>query len=62
LETEVADFRIKDNFLTLDYSDGFPPLRYVGKAVNLDDLQCQLLRDKDVVEDSAGRIKAKCKP
>jgi ribosomal protein S27E len=56
-QTQVADFRIKDNFLTLDYSDGFPPLRYVGKAVNLDDLQCQLLRDKDVIEDSAGRIK-----
>lgn len=56
-QTQVADFRIKDNFLTLDYSDGFPPLRYTGKAVTLDDLQCQLLRDKDVIEDSAGRIK-----
>jgi hypothetical protein len=56
-KTQVADFRIKDNFLTLDYSDGFPPLRYTGKAVTLDDLQCQLLRDKDVIEDSAGRIK-----
>ena len=43
--------------LYLDYSDGFPPLRYTGKAVTLDDLQCQLLRDKDVIEDSAGRIK-----
>lgn len=55
-KANVADFRVKDNFLTLDYSEGYPPLRYVGKAVNLDDLQCQLLRDKDVVADSAGRV------
>lgn len=56
-QTKVADFRVKDNFLTLDYANGFPPLRYIGKAVNLDDLQCQLLRDKDVIENSAGSIK-----
>ena len=56
-ETKTADFRIKDNFLTLDYSDGFPPLRYVGKAVALEQLQCQLLRDTDTIQDSAGRFK-----
>ncbi len=56
-QTQTADFRIKDNFLTLDYSEGFPPLRYTGKAVQLDDLKCQLLRDTDTIEDSAGRIK-----
>ena len=56
-KTQTADFRIKDNFLTLDYSDGVPPQRYVGKAVELDQLQCQLLRDQDAIHESAGRIK-----
>jgi hypothetical protein len=29
----VADYRQTHRFLTLDYSDGSPPRRYVGKAV-----------------------------
>lgn len=55
----VADFRRNSQFLTLDYSDGAVPRIYVGQAVTLDQLQCQLLRDDDEVKSSAGKFKGK---
>ena len=56
-EATVADYRQTHRFLTLDYSDGSPPRRYVGKAVTLADLKCQLLREPDEITRSAGHLK-----
>ncbi|MDD3328171.1 MAG: DUF4178 domain-containing protein [Zoogloea sp.] len=56
-EATVADYRQTHRFLTLDYSDGFPPRRYAGKAVSLADLKCQLLREPDEIARSAGHLK-----
>jgi hypothetical protein len=56
-EATVADYRQTHRFLTLDYSDGSPPRRYVGKAVTLADLKCQLLREPDEIARSAGHLK-----
>ena len=55
----VADFRRGNLFLTLDYSDGETPRVYMGKAVTLEQLECQLLRDDDEVKTSAGKYKGK---
>ena len=55
-EATVADYRQSHRFLTLDYSDGSPPRRYVGKAVTLADLKCQLLREPDEIARSAGHL------
>ncbi|MCK6387752.1 MAG: DUF4178 domain-containing protein [Zoogloea sp.] len=56
-EATVADYRQTHRFLTLDYSEGFPPRRYVGKAVSLADLKCQRLREPDAIARSAGHLK-----
>lgn len=56
-EARVADYRQAHRFLTLDYSDGPQPRRYVGKAVSLADLKCQLLREPDEIARSAGHLK-----
>lgn len=56
-EATVADYRQSHRFLTLDYSDGSPPRCYVGKAVTLADLKCQLLREPDEIARSAGHLK-----
>ncbi len=58
-EAKVADYRQAHRFLTLDYSDGPKPRRYAGKAVQLADLKCQLLRDVDDINRSAGHLKGK---
>ena len=55
----VADFRRKNLFLTLDYSDGTPPRAYLGQAVTLEQLECQLLRDRDEIQASAAKFKGK---
>lgn len=58
-QARVADFRSGTSFLTLDYADSDQPTIYTGQAVTLDALKCQLLRDDDVVKDSAGKFKGK---
>jgi predicted RNA-binding Zn-ribbon protein involved in translation (DUF1610 family) len=58
-EAKVVDYRQAHRFLTLDYSDGPKPRGYVGKAVQLADLKCQLLRDSDEINRSAGHLKGK---
>lgn len=58
-EARVADFRNGAFFLTLDYSDSEQPKVYTGKAVTLEELKCQLLRDEDQVKTSAGKFKGK---
>jgi len=55
----VADFRSGERFLTLDYSEGETPQVFLGVATTLEDLKCQLLREADQVEDSAGKLKGK---
>ncbi|NEX61869.1 DUF4178 domain-containing protein [Noviherbaspirillum galbum] len=56
-EAKVADLRCGHRFLTLDYSDGDVPAAYLGKAVTLEGLRCQLLRDKDAIAQSAGHFR-----
>ena len=58
----VADFHRGGEFVTLDYSDdaaAATPTVYRGRAVRLDDLKPQLLRDPDTIRDAAGRVKGK---
>jgi len=55
----VADFRGADVFLTLDYSDGASPRVYRGRAVELPELEPQLLRDPETIKDSAGHFRGK---
>jgi uncharacterized Zn finger protein (UPF0148 family) len=56
-QAHVADLRQGQQFLTLDYSDGFPPQGFLGRAVSLDDLKMQLLRDGDQISRGAGQIR-----
>jgi hypothetical protein len=56
---QVADFRRGNQFLTLDYSGGDTPRCYIGLAITLEQLACQLLRDDDAVKTSAGKYKGK---
>lgn len=72
-EARVADFRVADRFMSLDYSDAAEPggasrtaasrtgapAVYMGQAVRLADLAAQLLRDIDRITDSAGRYRGK---
>ena len=58
-EAKVADFRAGTRFLTLDYSDGDSPQLYLGQAVQLQEMRCQLLRDLDAVSASSGKFKGK---
>jgi len=58
-QSKVADFRRGAEFITLDYSDGTPPVIYTGAAVTLDSLQPQLLRDPDTILRAAGRYRGK---
>lgn len=55
----VADLRDGAAFATLDYSDGETPTVYTGVAVTLEAMQCQLLRDDDDIQRSAGRYRGK---
>ncbi|MBB5192267.1 endogenous inhibitor of DNA gyrase (YacG/DUF329 family) [Silvimonas terrae] len=55
---KAADLRYRDRFMTLDWSE--PTLRcYVGKAVTLDGMKCQLLREGSAIADTAGRLRGK---
>ena len=54
----VVDLRMKRQLLTLDYSEAQPVL-YAGTSVTLEQLQMQLLRDEQAINDSAGRLKGK---
>lgn len=56
-EARVADYRQAHRFLTLDYSDSPKPRRYMGKAVGLEDLKCQLLRAPEQIRRSAGHLR-----
>lgn len=56
-EARVVDLRAGDRFLTLDYSDADPPRAYLGEAVTLDELKCQLLRSDEAITQSAGRLR-----
>jgi predicted RNA-binding Zn-ribbon protein involved in translation (DUF1610 family) len=58
-QARVADFRSDDRFVTLDYSESEQPVLYLGQAVTLEQLKCQLLRDDDQVKTSAGKFKGK---
>lgn len=58
-QAKVADFRRGGTFLTLDYSDGPEPVVYTGVSVTLEAMQCQLLRDDDQIQRSAGRYRGK---
>ncbi len=58
-QTSVADLRFASRFLSLDYTDGYPPLVYDGRAVTLDALKFQMLREVDQVQSSTGKIKGK---
>lgn len=54
----AADFRYRNLFLTLDYSEsGNRPQVYQGKAVELKNLRCQNLRTDDQIKATAGRLK-----
>ncbi len=58
-EAKVVDMRSGKQFLTLDYSDDATPTLYLGHAVQLEQLNCQLLRDVDTIASSAGKVKGK---
>lgn len=59
----AADFRYRDEFMTLDYSlDRSKPLIYHGKAVLLDNLHCQNLRTKDQIIQTAGKLRGERTP
>ncbi len=59
---KAADFRWRDRFLTFDYSESDTPAVYVGQAVTLEALSCQLLRAADDVKDAAGRYRGASVP
>lgn len=56
-ESAVADLRYQARFITLDYSDGYPPQVYEGRAVTLTTLKMQLLRDGQQVKSTTGKVK-----
>ncbi|HEX7640623.1 MAG TPA: DUF4178 domain-containing protein [Burkholderiaceae bacterium] len=58
-ELRAADCRIGLRFLTLDYSEGERAQAYIGQAVTLEQMRCQLLRTSDGVADSAARFRGK---
>ncbi|MDB5961963.1 MAG: rane protein [Massilia sp.] len=58
-QARVADFRDGAAFITLDYSDGDTPVLYKGVAVTLEQMQCQLLRDDDVIKAAAGKYRGR---
>jgi ribosomal protein S27E len=58
-QTSVADLRFRSRFISLDYTDTYPPQVYDGQAVTLPNLKFQLLRDVDQVQSTTGQIKGK---
>jgi uncharacterized protein (DUF983 family) len=57
-QIKTADFRRGNVFFTLDYSDDVPKV-YFGRAVTLEQMECQLLRDRDDIKSSAGKFKGR---
>lgn len=57
-QARVVDLRDGAAFITLDYSDG-DPILFKGVAVTLEDMQCQLLREDDVIKASAGKYRGR---
>ncbi len=58
-QAKVADLRSGRSFLTLDYSEPGTPRIFVGQAVTLDELKCQLLREEDQIQAAAGKYHGK---
>lgn len=58
-EAKVVDLRHQNEFITLDYSDSEIPTLYLGQAVHLKELQCQLLRDVEEIARTSGKMKGK---
>jgi hypothetical protein len=58
-QAKVADFRADNRFLTIDYSEEGEPRLYLGQAVYLHEMRCQLLRSDDEIASTAGRFKGK---
>jgi len=58
-QASVADLRFQARFMTLDYSDGYPPQVYEGRAATLTGLKMQLLRDADQIQAATGQVKGK---
>ena len=56
-EAAVADLRFQARFMSLDYSDGYPPQVFEGRAVSLTSLKMQLLRDGQQVKSTTGKVK-----
>lgn len=56
-EAKVIDYRQGTRFMTLDWTDGPPPRRYLGNAVVLQDLRCQFLRTQEEITQTAGRYR-----
>jgi hypothetical protein len=58
-QARVADFRYKEQFLTLDYSGGDTPEVFLGIATTLEGLKCERLREADQVETTAGKLQGR---
>ncbi len=58
-QARVADLRSGRSFISLDYSEGDVPKIYVGQAVTLDEIKCQLLRDDDQVKSGSEKFRGK---
>jgi predicted RNA-binding Zn-ribbon protein involved in translation (DUF1610 family) len=62
-ESRAVDCRVGHRFLTLDYSEGPQPKAYIGQAVTLEQMRCQLLRASDgtpgSVADTAAKFRGK---
>ena len=62
-ESRAADFRSGKHFLTLDYSDDHQqPVVYAGHSVTLKDLHCQLLRSREQIIETAGKLRGQVTP
>lgn len=61
-QAQVVDLRSGRDFITLDYSEGDAPQCYEGRAVTLEELKCQLLREDSAIAESAGRFRGKLRP
>ncbi len=57
----VVDLRHAGGFATLDYSQA-QPVVYSGASVTLQQLQAQMLRSEEDIQQSAGRLKNKLQP
>ncbi|OAM31507.1 DUF4178 domain-containing protein [Eikenella longinqua] len=56
MKNRVADWRCEQAFLTLDYAES-PPEAFIGRGVNLADLQLSNTRSSAEVAGSAGKLK-----